>query len=1039
MMRPASKMQNASAKPPAAGLGAVAAALVIGLSLWLAVLPRATAGEPGSVVELHFDARMHSGAIWSAAMEPTGRTVATAGEDGTVRLWNLHQHELERTYYLAQLAKTSVQLRQLAFAPNGRQLAVFAQLAAREPIGQIYLLDQSHGGALTPVGPAKESVIALGFASDGTLWWVGEGGAYLQLPGINAPRSLPLGCPDGGAVKSARLGVRGQLIVLCKQDVLYSYVLEERVLRQRASIHPPAGAYHVWLSPDGTQLALGLLDPPRIELRSTTDLQLQRQLTVRDLELDEESQLGWSSTGSMLLAARRGQQAVLRRFSRDAEQSEVSLRGEQVTAFLTVNPVSLPAPVRAWVLNRDFTALDRAVAGSLLAATVGSGLWLIPPQGAAMPLRPRQLAQPMSDGLDVDSSGGRVQLVLGSGQRVQLSLLEHRMRMVASADSSVSAPRHTAPGGKAEQPDAVGPLILNNKPLPLAGRARYWSFAADGAGLAVATAESVQWFSSNGARSWQHPVAVEPRAINVAGDGKVVVISHADGTLTWLSAADGRPLLHAALLSDAVAWAAWSESGYYDGSAEGEKLLVALLRSDETGLRSNFRATLLQDSLRRPDIIERILFTRDEAIAIQDANAASGIKGASLTASLPPILAVESPEEQIKVSSAELRLQLRVRVPSGQPLRALRVRINGAAGRVHKQVIDKPVALPAEHQQPGDSVRYEIKVELPPEDCAVLVQAQTTLAESEPVIVRVRWRGAAGTLAPTLPNLYVLAAGVSRYREAPLRLEYPAKDARDLVSTLKLQQGRLYSQVVPTLLVDQEVTKSRIIEEFGKLRRAATGDDVVVVFLAGHGVSNGPAQRYYFYPFDADPIDLAGSALSASELRVEVGALPGKVVLLLDTCHAGGSLDQRAALREGDLQRVASQLSTTESNIIVFAASTGPQTAQESAAWGNGAFTKALVEGLRGKADFTASGLVSVSQLEAYVSSRVRTLTREQQTPTTTKPNAIIDFSLARVPLPLYRRWWLWGSIGLATAAIVTGALVAAAPWREPLPVVALP
>lgn len=1035
------KKLNASAANPGFGLGSRAAALFVGVGLWLAISARAAAGEPAAGVELRFDARMHAGAILSTAMDLSGQIVATAGEDRTVRLWNLHQHELERTYYLAASTKTPAQVRQLAFSPSGRQLAVFAQLAGREPVGQIYLLELRQGGALVPVGPAKASVIALGFAGDGTqLWWVGTNGAYLQLPGVRAPHYLPLGCPDGGAVKSAVLGARGQLLVLCQQGTLYSYVLDGKELRQRASAQPPAGAYRVWLSPDGAQLAVGLLEPPRIELRSTADLQLQRQLAVGDLELDDGSQLGWSGSGQeLMLAARKGQRATLRRFLSDGGLGEVSLRDEQVTALLTVKPASLPPPVRAWVLNRDFTALDKPVAGSLLAATGGSGLWLVPPHGAAVPLRPRQLAQPVRDRLDVDSSGGRVQLLLAGGQRIQLSLLEHRIRMVASADSSVSAPRHTFPGGTVEQLDDTGSLLLNKKPLPLAGRVRCWSFAADGSGLVVAAAETVQWFSNSGVASWQHPLDGEPQAINVAGDGKVVVISFADGRLTWLSAADGRVLLHAALLSDAVAWAAWSESGYYDGSADGEKFLVALLRSGgESGLRSSFRANLLQDSLRRPDVIERIVFTRDEATAIADANAASGIKGPSLPAVLPPILAVESPEEQVEATSAELRLRVRVRLPGGQPLRALRVRINGAAGRVHKLVIDRPVALPAE-QQPADAALYELKVELPPEDCAVLVQAQTALAESEPAIVRVRWRGAAGPLAPTLPNLYVLAAGVSRYKEAPLRLEYPAKDARDLVTTLKIQQGRLYSQVVPTLLVDQEVTKPRIIEEFGKLRRAATGDDVVVVFLAGHGVSNGPAQRYYFYPFDADPIDLPGSALSASELRVEVGALPGKVVLLLDTCHAGGSLDQRAALREGDLQRVASQLSTTESNIIVFAASTGPQTAQESAAWGNGAFTKALVEGLRGKADFTASGLVSVSQLEAYVSSRVRTLTREQQTPTTTKPNAIIDFSLARVPLPLYRRWWLWGSIGLATAAIVTGAVVAAAPWREPLPVVALP
>jgi uncharacterized caspase-like protein len=63
--------------------------------------------------------------------------------------------------------------------------------------------------------------------------------------------------------------------------------------------------------------------------------------------------------------------------------------------------------------------------------------------------------------------------------------------------------------------------------------------------------------------------------------------------------------------------------------------------------------------------------------------------------------------------------------------------------------------------------------------------------------------------------------------------------------------------------------------------------------------------------------------------------------------------------------------------------------------WGNGAFTKALVEGIRGKADFKSTGRITVNMLDLYVSERVKELTQGQQTPTTAKPPNVSDFPVA--------------------------------------------
>ena len=80
---------------------------------------------------------------------------------------------------------------------------------------------------------------------------------------------------------------------------------------------------------------------------------------------------------------------------------------------------------------------------------------------------------------------------------------------------------------------------------------------------------------------------------------------------------------------------------------------------------------------------------------------------------------------------------------------------------------------------------------------------------------------------------------------------------------------------------------------------------------------------------------------------------------------------------------------------MVFSSSTGRQFSLENASWNNGAFTKALVEGIDGKADEQHSGRVTYKMLDLYVSERVKSLTQGNQSPVTQAPGGVNDFPLA--------------------------------------------
>ena len=72
-----------------------------------------------------------------------------------------------------------------------------------------------------------------------------------------------------------------------------------------------------------------------------------------------------------------------------------------------------------------------------------------------------------------------------------------------------------------------------------------------------------------------------------------------------------------------------------------------------------------------------------------------------------------------------------------------------------------------------------------------------------------------------------------------------------------------------------------------------------------------------------------------------------------------------------------------EKGVIIFASSTGRELSQEDPEWGNGAFTKALIEGINGKADKDNNGFIRPTYLSAYVNDRVRELTNNEQRPVT--------------------------------------------------------
>jgi uncharacterized caspase-like protein len=293
-------------------------------------------------------------------------------------------------------------------------------------------------------------------------------------------------------------------------------------------------------------------------------------------------------------------------------------------------------------------------------------------------------------------------------------------------------------------------------------------------------------------------------------------------------------------------------------------------------------------------------------------------------------------------------------------------------------------------------VPRELKIPIPPRDSEITILAENANAVSSPATIRLKWRGKPPQESVIKPKLYVLAIGVTRYQNERFNLTYPAKDARDFAGVMERQKGSLYRDVVTKVLTNQDATKDEILDGLDWITKETTSKDVAAVFVSGHGV-NDPNGQYYFLPYNADVQKLKRTGLSFSDVQSTVAALHGKTLFFVDTCHSGNVMGGRKG--NIDINGVINELASAENGAVVFAASTGNQYSLEDPAWGNGAFTKAVVEGLSGRADHDHTGRISINMLDLYISERVKVLTKGSQTPTTTKPQTIPDFPVA-ITLP---------------------------------------
>jgi len=270
------------------------------------------------------------------------------------------------------------------------------------------------------------------------------------------------------------------------------------------------------------------------------------------------------------------------------------------------------------------------------------------------------------------------------------------------------------------------------------------------------------------------------------------------------------------------------------------------------------------------------------------------------------------------------------------------------------------------------------------------------LAFREPTPPRLREPPAERDVAAgAVGQRWAVVIGISQYKDTRIpALLYADDDARAFHDWLLSPQGGAYSPERVRLLLDEQATAKNIRSALWDWASRAIAEDLLVIYIAAHGTPSSPdtPENLFIVPYDADHDSIASTGFPMWDIDTALKRFikAKKVAIFADACHAAGvGQPWEISRRDINVQRNTvhaglSNLSQVGDGVAIITSADNNQLSQEGEQWGggHGVFTYFLIEGLKGHADSSGDGQVTIGELVPYLSENVRRETRSAQTPT---------------------------------------------------------
>jgi WD40 repeat protein len=909
---------------------------------------------------------MHSANINRMAIDDRNVILATASDDKTVRVWDLETLKIVRTIRIPIGKGKEGKIYAVAVSPDGRTVLCGGQTAYGDSTANVFIIDVQTGNFLSTVGGLPGAVLHLTYSRDGKYFVAALGQKGIRIYDARTYALIAADDQYGGPSYGADFGPSG-LLATTSYDGYVRLYDDGFKLKAKANLVGGKRPFALHWSPDGSRVAIGFEDVARIHVLSAVDLSVVAEKEFSDVRGALASAV-WDAEGKNIYAGGIYDRGGINQL---VKWEQISLAVKELPTTSNTVTHLLPLKNGGVVFSTSdpsigiFSATDEQIASrtSALWDYRGLGDHLFLSNDAAVIHFPNVV------------DGGFFRFSIPDRlleTRTEVSS-EHDYSRPDSAVLTVQSSNDTAFWNDTSSQLEPGEVR------------RIAAIVPDGRSVLIGTDWYLRLIGRDSQIQWKVSTPAPIVNARVSTNGKLAVCALGDGTIRWYRLSDGHELLALFLHKEKKTWVLWTPSGYYDVSPGAEELIGWHQNNGKDHAADFFPIGKFRSTYYRPDVIAGILTGRDEQEGVRIATHVDSVSpsATAVTGILPPIVSIISPLDGSDITSSDTTVQFALRTSSNEPITGIKTLVDGRPA-----MAERGIKVKSTH-----AVRA-VRVPIPEKDVEVSVIAENRFGASEPATVRLRWKGPPKTEEFVItPRLYVLAVGISSYQDSELSLQLPAKDAQDFVETLARQKGVLYRDVVSKVLVNEHATKDEVLDGLEWIVRETTSKDVAVVFFAGHGV-NDPNGVYYFLPHDFISDKIKRTGVPFFDIKQTLAALAGKSLFFVDTCHAGNIMGVRRAAPL-DITAVINELSSAENGTVVFASSSGNQYSLEDDAWGNGAFTKAVIEGLNGKADYMGRGKITINMLDLYISERVKELTHGKQTPTTTKPTIIPDFPIA--------------------------------------------
>lgn len=264
----------------------------------------------------------------------------------------------------------------------------------------------------------------------------------------------------------------------------------------------------------------------------------------------------------------------------------------------------------------------------------------------------------------------------------------------------------------------------------------------------------------------------------------------------------------------------------------------------------------------------------------------------------------------------------------------------------------------------------------------------------------------------SLPNFYAIVGGVSDYAGKEIDLRFAAEDAEKFSNALRLGANRLFcpsqsaecmNKINITTLstarekLEEQPTKENFKKAFADIAAKAKPEDILVVYLSGHGATlKRPSDTYFYLTKEARSLETTyldetfqNVAISNEEVTDwltpntenpnDIFIKAQKRVIIIDTCAAGNFAKNEGEKGGDNLtmdQIRAIEFLNKNTGTIIIMGSTGNRRSYEIASFNGGLLTYALLEGMQGSGLQKPTDNIDVRLLFEYAAMRVPQLAK---------------------------------------------------------------